>query len=651
VGWIVIPATLKQFIFPPTSEFEIPQKPLQSSQPAMESIERKKNRWCITHTKHIKQKRKVYQDGFIDHFVITNKVTILPPLQSSLSFLPNFSASVVLFDEFEKVLECRVLKDEDTVSSGETLTFNSYLVDVGDPEGVHALPSGRDKKMQERVPSLAHRQKFRSPISSGKENIAERSSVRTSDLSPSHKVIKEFRRTELHKYEAPKNAKDTVKLGPTEWQVLYTTQVSKKAKTYHDGFLRLASCGSLQRQVMLYDTSRKLLTSRFLKKDETVAPGGSLSMDGHLVEIGEAVEDRSPLVNIPAEQRGCYANGKTRMMPERQNCSKSSTIAVEDIEGSDEQKLEGAVLSANKTTHTIKEWQVMYTSQMTQKAKKYHDGFLKLETRGSLGRQVKLYDASWNVLESRHLKKDERIRSGESVTFGAHLVDVGELKGDNELPQDSITPENDSNIGRKPGRLHNACLRPNNNKAKGNSQVDDLPRADSKSSSLTKLERTKFVETVAINQPLRDACQILSILKKPPQKSGAAGCISVDQKALASSIQVLQASPDGTSMLLPNQGASQKPTGEQLNNNKTNYFDSRKENTGICSRLPSGTEASHSSKKYGVSDVERQETTTKSSGEDFPPTSETAVTRYGESNSSEQLYIDSEELPSFDLGF
>ncbi|CAN1254528.1 hypothetical protein LINPERPRIM_LOCUS8678 [Linum perenne] len=581
----------------------------------MESIERKKNRWCITYTKHIKQKRKVYQDGFIDHFVITNKV--------------------VLFDEFEKVLECRVLKDEDTVSSGETLTFNSYLVDVGDPEGVHALPSGRDKKMQERVPSLAHRQKFRSPISS------------------------EFRRTELHKYEAPKNAKDTVKLGPTEWQVLYTTQVSKKAKTYHDGFLRLASCGSLQRQVMLYDTSRKLLTSRFLKKDETVAPGGSLSMDGHLVEIGEAVEDRSPLVNIPAEQRGCYANGKTRMMPERQNCSKSSTIAVEDIEGSDEQKLEGAVLSANK------KWQVMYTSQMTQKAKKYHDGFLKLETRGSLGRQVKLYDASWNVLESRHLKKDERIRSGESVTFGAHLVDVGELKGDNELPQDSITPENDSNIGRKPGRLHNACLRPNNNKAKGllnvfevasvyltgNSQVDDLPRADSKSSSLTKLERTKFVETVAINQPLRDACQILSILKKPPQKSGAAGCISVDQKALASSIQVLQASPDGTSMLLPNQGASQKPTGEQLNNNKTNYFDSRKENTGICSRLPSGTEASHSSKKYGVSDVERQETTTKSSGEDFPPTSETAVTRYGESNSSEQLYIDSEELPSFDLGF
>lgn len=34
-----------------------------------------------------------------------------------------------------------------------------------------------------------------------------------------------------------------------EWQVMYTTQVTQKAKKYHDGFIRLAIIGSLQRQV------------------------------------------------------------------------------------------------------------------------------------------------------------------------------------------------------------------------------------------------------------------------------------------------------------------------------------------------------------------------------------------------------------------
>ena len=34
-----------------------------------------------------------------------------------------------------------------------------------------------------------------------------------------------------------------------EWQVLYTTQLTQKAKKYHDGFLRLAICSSLGRQV------------------------------------------------------------------------------------------------------------------------------------------------------------------------------------------------------------------------------------------------------------------------------------------------------------------------------------------------------------------------------------------------------------------
>lgn len=42
---------------------------------------------------------------------------------------------VSLYDECEKLLECRLLKNDETVISGESLVFNGYLVDIGDQEG------------------------------------------------------------------------------------------------------------------------------------------------------------------------------------------------------------------------------------------------------------------------------------------------------------------------------------------------------------------------------------------------------------------------------------------------------------------------------------------------------------------------------------
>lgn len=40
-------------------------------------------------------------------------------------------------------------------------------------------------------------------------------------------------------------------------------------------------------QVTLFDASRKQLDSRFLKKDEVIESGISITLDGHLVEVGE----------------------------------------------------------------------------------------------------------------------------------------------------------------------------------------------------------------------------------------------------------------------------------------------------------------------------------------------------------------------------
>ncbi|KAK3030626.1 hypothetical protein RJ639_035830 [Escallonia herrerae] len=65
-------------------------------------------RWSVTYTKHVKQKRKVYQDGFVE-------------LQSS-------SHRVVLYDDCEKLLDSRFVKMDDVVRSGETLTFGVLIL-------------------------------------------------------------------------------------------------------------------------------------------------------------------------------------------------------------------------------------------------------------------------------------------------------------------------------------------------------------------------------------------------------------------------------------------------------------------------------------------------------------------------------------------
>ncbi|XP_030513700.1 uncharacterized protein LOC115727598 [Rhodamnia argentea] len=101
-------------------------------------------KWSVTFTKHLKQKRKVYCDGFLSLHTSTGKV--------------------MLYDDSEQLLECRILKNDEVVSSGETLAFNSYLVDVGEPEeGQRPLDDTYIRSRENRVPkgrASLHRNKF-----------------------------------------------------------------------------------------------------------------------------------------------------------------------------------------------------------------------------------------------------------------------------------------------------------------------------------------------------------------------------------------------------------------------------------------------------------------------------------------------------------
>ncbi|XP_020539670.1 uncharacterized protein LOC105646024 isoform X2 [Jatropha curcas] len=432
-------------------------------------MENLKKRWSVTYTKHIKQKRKVYQDGFIDLHSSTNKV--------------------MLFDDCEKLLECRILKGEEVVSSGETLAFNGYLVDVGDPEGEvdHKPVSGlnlreRERKISERPrPSLMNRHKFKSPISSDKKDASEKSKAKMNCLSPSQKIIREFKKSELQRYGALRSfpeSPDTLNSDVKEWQVMYTTQMTQKAKKYHDGFLRLTDSGTLGRQIMLYDERRQLLDSRFLKRDERIRSQESIVFDAHLVDIGEPEGENQIPVDLNVEGKN---RNKEGIMHKHQNSLESNNSPA-------------------------KEWHALYTSQITQKAKKYHSGILRLTSCGSYRKQVSLLNEDKTIMSSRFLSLSEDVRIGSAFVMSKYLVEVGE-------------PYNPK--GTVQG---NACL-----------------GKDADSSKIYTVDSTKISNIASTNKSLRDIHQILSILQKPiAQKSVAVGCDDNNVNAPVLSAEKLQ---------------------------------------------------------------------------------------------------------------
>ncbi|EYU45254.1 hypothetical protein MIMGU_mgv1a022355mg, partial [Erythranthe guttata] len=176
------------------------------------------------------------------------------------------------------------------------------------------------------------------------------------------------------------------------WSVMYTKHVRQKRKVYQDGFLELPSS---RNKVMLYDEWDKILESRFVKKDDVIRSGESLSFGSYLVDIGELCGRQKPTSTA--------------------NCQEKDT-------------------------------KVLYTTHITQKAKKFHDGFVQLVVRGSQGRQVKLYDINKRHLDSRFLKKDEIVRSGESLPFEGYLVEIGEEEGDHKPVTDSILEVKNCNV-------------------------------------------------------------------------------------------------------------------------------------------------------------------------------------------------------------
>ncbi|XP_042008050.1 uncharacterized protein LOC121756549 isoform X2 [Salvia splendens] len=250
-------------------------------------------RWTVTYTNHVKQKRKVYHDGFL----------VVQP--SPKKFM--------LYDEWDKLLETRFVKKDDLITCGGTITFDSYLVDIGELCQSHRPTSimnsqDQDEKVAETSSS------YYSYNSQNWKPMAGKRKGRVVNISPSQKLIRDFKKSEVNKFGSSPNCIDMTKLSTEDWQVLYTTQITQKAKKFHDGFLQLIIRGSQGRQVKLYDTNRRHLDGRFLKKDEKICSGESLVLDSYLVEIGEQEEDQNPPADSKVLGTSCGVAGKSNVV-------------------------------------------------------------------------------------------------------------------------------------------------------------------------------------------------------------------------------------------------------------------------------------------------------------------------------------------------
>ncbi|KAK3429478.1 hypothetical protein EUGRSUZ_E00895, partial [Eucalyptus grandis] len=130
-----------------------------------------------------------------------------------------------------------------------------------------------------------------------------------------------FKKNEMNRYGILQASPNSRTSSTTDWHVLYTTQLTQKSKKYHDGFLRCTSSGSITRQVFLYDTSWKLLDSRFLNKAEEVSPGEMMEFPGHLVEVGNREANHESLreLNLNASGNSLSSPHKLYMQKQQHN--------------------------------------------------------------------------------------------------------------------------------------------------------------------------------------------------------------------------------------------------------------------------------------------------------------------------------------------
>ncbi|KAL6599313.1 hypothetical protein ACP70R_045807 [Stipagrostis hirtigluma subsp. patula] len=409
-------------------------------------MEAEPQRWAATYTKHVKQKRKAYHDGAL----------LLYPA----------SGRLVLLDDAGDTLESKFLRASEEVSTGAALSFQAYLVDVGEPEACSAGP--RSSSAPAAASRTAHRGGARArPPSAGRFNPrAPRAFV-----NPAKSRGGEGGGRGGEGDAVGSGGGEVVDSRFQEWTALYTTQLTQKAKKFHDGVVRLVQVGPHAKQIVLLDEDGQVLGSRHLKSGESVESGKKCIFPNYLIEICEARNQRNGLDNNSSEEAVVHTRPKSgentsnkvvlgsmsksqKFISPQKNHEDFTSEVTASSDKSETGKVDVVVAGSSgslvETDLDFKEWNALYTTHLTQKAKKFHDGIIRLMQVGSHARQIVLLDEDGGVLGTRYLKSVESIKSGMNCQIPNYLIEVCELRSQkNEA--NSSSKEALSQIGRKGG--------------------------------------------------------------------------------------------------------------------------------------------------------------------------------------------------------
>ncbi|XP_037441053.1 uncharacterized protein LOC119309059 isoform X4 [Triticum dicoccoides] len=333
-------------------------------------------RWAATYTTQLRQKRKAYHDG----------VLLLRP----------DSRRLVLLDDAGVTIDARSLRAGESVSEGASVEFPCHLVDVGEAQRVPTT-ARPGRPSEPAAPRTAYRGGARARHSAA-STCAPRAFVNPPKSGAG--------KTEAAGSGCARPAGSTSQ----EWSAMYTTQVSQKAKRYHDGFVKLVQSGLYSKQIVLLDEEGQVLGTRHLKSGECVESGKKCSFPGYLIEIGEATNLNKGFDESKSEATSSF---------NKPELGKSEIAAAGST---------GSLMGSADSSFKEIEWSVLYTAQLFQKAKKFHDGVIRLVQAGPNVKQILLLDEEGGMLGTRFFNSGESIECGKRCQFPNYIIEVTELR-------------------------------------------------------------------------------------------------------------------------------------------------------------------------------------------------------------------------------
>ncbi|KAH0910620.1 hypothetical protein HID58_033941 [Brassica napus] len=270
-----------------------------------------KKRWIAMYTKHLTQKRKVYHDGFLDLHLSRKKV--------------------LLYDEAENLLESRMLKANEVVDSGERLSFQAYLLIT--LTRIYQTQPLSEHSVQHPKPLAPLRPSFKKP------NLAN--SFASKSLSPSHKMIRVFKKRQLHKFSAltPDSVKPTFEVRKKPRMYIYVCllvlRIFAATNSKYAGTLPLGSANNGSNDHPLINSPRDGKSGADLSRRENdkyskdVPPHKPLR-DGNLIAVNQilSILQRPNATATCSDTNTKTPMSSTKVPPESDTCK---NIKVEPI--------------------------------------------------------------------------------------------------------------------------------------------------------------------------------------------------------------------------------------------------------------------------------------------------------------------------------